>query len=153
MNPYSLIDNALDIFDNNIHAGRENITLTFDKPSGNSGVDADGNARIINTQVVLKGRAKEDGAKGRETVTAGGDSTIFMLRVNLTMVDGIVGGVLPENIRPGDIAIANYIQEGSNQSYVGQFYVKPSASYSIPKIYEKVGAIIFGKFEVTGPGT
>ena len=151
MNPYDLVVPGLDLLDDNIHLGHENITLKFEVPRQSTEVDKSGNPIRVSDTVELKGRAKVDSNASRNEQTTGLDSNYILLRVNITTVDGEPSTTIPSNVLPSDIAIATY-NDTESRSYTGQFKVRALPNYSIWKIHSKVGGILVGQFEITGSG-
>lgn len=151
MNPYELATSALDLFDNNIHLGNENITLTFNVPVQSTEVNEAGNPIQVFTMLELKGRAKADSSASSTEQTTGLDSSYMILRVNITTVNGKASTTIPSNVLPSDIAIATY-HDTEGRSYKGAFKVRACPTYAIQKINSKVGSILIGQFEVTGSG-
>lgn len=151
MNPYSLIDNALDIFDDNIHAGRENISIDFQIEGAVTGLDRLGNPERGMLSITVEGRAVIDSKVKKMQQLPGTSNRYLSLKINVTKVNGILSTSLPTEIVPLATGIATYAENNGN-TIAGQFRRGPSLSKTISKIHQKVGDIIYGTFEVNGDG-
>ena len=151
MDPYKLANKALDIFPDNLHAGRENISIIFEIEGDVTGTGRLGNPIRATTNITVEGAATEIKVGKKEQQLPGTSNKYLPLKINITKVDGTATTSLPATVHPGMIGAATYTQNnGSTMS--GQFQVNPSLSKKVVKIHQKVGDIMYGTLEVMGDG-